>query len=656
MRKVIVLLVFCVSPAWAQLVHVAAGSGSGFLALTVSNVTPGSFVTAEVGYYGGGTEDPLILTTQYGDSCIIINEAGWANNGHYGNSAMFYCFNMHGGSTTFTSNSIGDGEPARIDDWTGGPLYYMLDNSPPVQQFNGTSSSITMANLWASPGFGLNICYGMDGGSATDNIGFPVGYTNTGNIQGGLQTFNVGYTLTIGPSVVSNPTVSFLSSNLNAAGCASFRAILPSIGLLEESTYVNATTQTFPMPLPPGALMLATVCGATGIVTDSQSNDWDVTPGNADSDSSSFYLHEWAIDTAGGNPTITFPASCGGQLYAFQGVNAIGEVSAYFSGDVSPSIPSGTIQVPGGGAILFDWVNTINSPYPAVTYTSDPNFTYQFANGGDGLNDTLQTFVRTVYVGGAYSNSTGTTGVGRQANSILISLVQAPLNYPVIHQHARGSLTIGPDGTVTANAIAPVKNHALILSFAGTTSTCGTQSDNQGNTFTLIAGGGSLQFCLYETITTASGTYSVNNTNTQCVNLIEIPLMAPYTAILDAGNQTYNAGGATSTGTGGITTSQTDLVVAGGYLNDSTSRLYFTSLDAGWNTLALACGAHVPAIFAGFKYQTAAGSYNPTFTWGASQETGGVIAGIEVPIIAPVAANPFNLTGTAQTNGTSKAQ
>jgi hypothetical protein len=613
----------------AQFSHI---SGTSCFEPCTITTTAGTWASVEVGYYGNGEGDPISITTNFSDSCLQINETGWQNNGHYANSLMFYCFNLHGGSTTFTATSESDGTPLYVDDWGGGPTYFMLDNSPPPQQYNGSHSSITLQSLFAPSGNGLEICYGMDAGDGGATITFPSGFSalGAGPILGGLQTFAAEYLLTSSAGS-STPTIGFSSSNLNGAACASFRTTVPTMGILEYSAYTQSNSQTFPMPLPANTFILAKICLPTAMPTDTITNAWDITPAVAESDSTNAYTFFQELQTSAGNPTVSVSSSCGMQLYAFAGVTALGEVSAYFSG--SPLFPlfSGVVNLPPGGGILFDFADIVQGN--VYTFSNDSNFNFQESNLGGSGNDSTQTFVRVVSSSGQYSNSSsyfGTNPGTHLANNILISLLPTALSYGIPRQHERQSGTGSGDGSFTVSTFAPVKNKALIISaVAANLGPLGSQSDSQGNVWhTLIIDPSGL-FGIYFTQTSAAGSYSVTNGNCQCVNVIEVPLPPGITPTADTSTSSYNSSGSASISSGNITTTSTDFLAAIGYINNSGNRLFLNSFSNTWNVLPLACAAHTVGLFMGYQTHVPPSTYGSSWTWGASSVTGAAIGGIK---------------------------
>jgi hypothetical protein len=574
--------------------------------------------------------------------------------------AVFYAMNVPGGSCTVTASfGSSTGINIMIDEYSGETTTYAVEVSTTfgrqnccfatsittqgtddlifaVENFgpgSGSCSSINNTSIGTVFTFRANTCSSSPSGFVSgtfDVTGGPGTYTFDTSAGGIVNTFG------------SNITITFIA----------FRSVLPSPGRLQYSGFSATNAVTFPLPNGSGHALIVMCENDTGLPSDSDSQSWMPLPIEITSDSSNSYHFYGLANSAsysgtGGGTTVTCSTSSstkGSQVWEYSGLSStapFGASSVYFTQNTGiGTIPAGTVQA-NSTSVLFSMGAVMQNT--GITFSASGSLVPVSA-GGNG--DSLQMWDEVVS-SGSYSNTITPSSASFFPQGLIMVLESAPVATPVLKQRTRGSAGSGSDSSLSATLIGAVKQGDLIVvpMTNQTVSTGpGAMSDSIGDTWhTYFAPGTGNGYGLFWTIAgsnVAAGSYTATNTNAQCVALLDFGV--PSAPAQDVFSTAANLSGASSLGTGSITTGfPNELVLSFSTVDDASNRLGFTSQSTGWSGLGLTCGGHDAALFAGWQPQVATGTYSNTFTWDTS-----------MPITASIASFKFTGSGSQPSSGT----
>jgi hypothetical protein len=619
--------------SFVQKIDYQAVASSGSMTFA-SNNTAGNTLVVILAVYNT-TSCPTISLNSFSDSEGNAYVKSWSyvkypntTSTHCGSLFVFEAPNCKAGANTVSwAVSTGGTFLAIGLEYSGLATYSVGGFSA---NFSNSAASVSSGNVIATSGDTL-FAGAVNTNSSTTSFTVPGGYTSRDQINTTFEGINV-YDSTAGSTGATSATATIGTST---GGLWSFildlRVSTPTFGRVQTAPFTTSTSEAYLQPNLTGDMLVA-LCRAAGSfqnASDSNGNTWTALPLLGEGDAGDYWALNYAVNSNSGANTVTCSGGNGMALWEFSGVDTVAPLagtSAGFSGATGSSFASGSVVVPGS-SILFSTgfssgtAGLLFSP----SLTMDPSL---FFNS----TDSFQAWDSTV-AAGTYANTCTFSGSGLYPQCGLLAFSTSTIGYSVLRQHTRVGLPTGSDGTVSQLFLSNVKSGDLILAVVAnqtTGSSPGTMSDSpQGNTYHLIVGG-SNGYGVYWTKATATGALTVSNTFGNCLGISEFTIPAGLT--LDQSNTAVNAS-ATSLASGNITTvAGTKLMIATGSIINTTSRLYFSSMNSGWSQEVLSCGGHYAAFFLGFQSQVTPGTYSNTFTWtGAASPVSSSIMSFSIP-------------------------
>lgn len=594
----------------------AATTASGSQAYS-SNNTAGNTLIILLFQYGATSASTLnSYSDTIGNSYNHVINAPFQNSStsKYGSLHVFVASNCKAGANTFNFTfSSAFQYYVVVFEYTG-LASYSLDGvtyrfANPTSLSSGNYVESTGELIWA---------FGENSGTNTTSFTTPSGFTSRkAYSSNGLGTAEYDESAPSSGTTSTTATIGTATGGL-FSGALVFRLTNPTLGRTQFASFSTTGAVTFPQPNVSGDLDIVMCRYGTGstVPSDTCSNTWTVLPMECMADSSNFCTFFYAKNVSSCTPTVT----CGGTpngaaAWEYSGVNTVEPLSgasSFFSNGASiSSWATGSVSLPANG-VLFSTAANMNIA-TGNTYTPSSGF-----QPGVYLNstDTLQQWDEVVS-SGSYSNSITAVAAQNYPQGTILGLSSSTVSYPVLRQHNRASQST-LDASTTVGFYSNVKAgsliHVEVANQAGQSP--GTTSDSASNVYHLIAGGGAAQYGVWWATAASAGSLTVTNTNANCVGISEFDKIT--TLAQDQTNSATNSS-ATSLSTGSITTAHAnELVVSAGNIINTTSRLYFSSMSAGWNQLVYDCGGHYPSFWLGWQSQAAAGSYSNTFTWTSS--------------------------------------
>lgn len=609
------------TPGFVQTVDTVT---AGATATTVypSNNTAGNTLISVILEYGGLTSNETLSTFSdtAGNSWGRFQTSAFQNGStsKFGDAYVFIAYNCKSGANTVSATFANSGSPVYVASFEySGLSTYSLEGVG--WRFGTSGSSLNSANVQANSGdllFGV----GFLTGSTSVTWTTPSGYTQRKFYNGGGNPFSmVEYDQVIGSTGAQSITVvPSTSSGGYFSMLFSFRPTNPTPGMLQTGPFTTSTSQAYLGPNLAGDTLIA-MCRGTGgasaiMPTDSKSNTWAALPVGMVSDSNDGMAFAYAKNVAAGANTVTCSGANGIAIWEITGVDSTAPLagsSSFFTNSASiSSLPTGSITVPST-SVLFSVGANIAATGNFYTPTSGFQPELYFSS-----TDSFQEFSEVVSAG-TYSNSITASTAQSYPQSFIVAFSTTTITYPILRQHYEG----GESVTDVSDAVtfpSGVKSGNLIFAVVANQSgqSPGTMTDSQSNTYHLIAGGGAAQYGVYWAKASSTGADTVTNSHANCVGISEFDNTGSFT--IDQSNTAVNAS-ATSISTGSITTgSGNELVIAMGSIINTTSRLFFSSMSAGWNQQVYGCGGHYPSFWLGWQSQAPAASYSNTFTWAGS--------------------------------------
>jgi hypothetical protein len=642
MKKLVILLL---AIFWGAVASAQAWNSGNTQTASVSGAATVSATYASS--FSAATLVAFLTVPADGSSPTALSGCGgtWqlaASTGPGNGIAVYYAMNVSSAScavtATFAANEnlnlvitqgTGFSSSYALELWTASPIVNCCSSAEVVTQMAG-DSILSVTNF----GSGSSGCTGYNAPTGFTTLGYLTS-SSTSGLATGVSYRNVGIaSLTLSPTFTCGFGVD--SSTINLV----FRPSLPNPGRLQFAPFTTATSEAYPLANRSGSTLLA-LCAAHGTFvypTDTVGNTWKPLGVTLESDSGNFYSLSAVINapSAASNTVSCGASSTAMAIWEYTGVstvNPIGATTAFFSSTDVSTFYSGQIGVNSTSVIFSVGAIMGNS----ATLAGSAGFA-PVVNGYNG--DSIQQWDEIVS-NGLYSNTVTASTGNYYPNVFMLALESTAITVPQLTQHMRGSGGAGADGPNSAVLPAPVQAGQLVVVAVANQSgySPGTQTDSQGNTYTLIEGGGSDQFGLYATVAGSTGTLTVSNSDSNCIGADVFSF--PSAPSLDQHTSQTNAGAASlSSGTITISTPN-ELIVSAGFVISSSYRLFFDSQDTGWNGVIFACGGHDAAAWMGWQTQAGVGSYSDTWTFADS-----------MPIAAAIASFSYQQSGFVTLNGT----
>lgn len=562
--------------------------------------------------------------------------------------ATYYITNVSAISCTATvTYASGTGSNIIVDEYSGLPPAYALDISVGIPTINCcTSLSVTVQGSNELL-YGI-ASYGPGAGSCTGASSFSI-YSVRESVCGSPSSDVTSATFdsvqNAGTYVFNGYTGLVNSFGVNyGAAVVVFRSVIPNPGRVQQTNFTDSVSATYLQPNLAGDRLIAECEDTNSLPTDTLSQVWHPVVIPITSDSSNIYNYftvdvAAAYSTGGVGVTVNCtgsPTNDGIRLWEYT-PTFIGASTVYFTQNTSiTSIPAGTVQA-DSNAILFSMGAIMENT--GITFTASTGFV-PITTGGNG--DSLQMWERIVTPGN-YSNTITPGGTSFFPQGTILVLESSKPTVPVLQERTRQSGSAGPDGSLTGGFIGSLSKGDFIVVLETNQTTDlfgpGTMSDSLGDTWhTFFAPNSPNGYALFWTVANANaaaGTYTVTNTIAQCIAPLRFSV--PSAPSQDVFSTATNLGGASSLGTGSITTTTpNEILISFSTVDDATNRLEFTSQGSTWSSMGLTCGGHDASVFGGLQLQVATGSYSNLFTWNAT-----------MPITASIAAFKFAPSGQA---------